>query len=78
MTDYLSKELKFFIKLMSCQPYLVTEEVTRCIPHQNMLLSHMDILHVALLVLSKVLLNTDTKYEYSMMFLCRELQRLKN
>jgi len=78
MTELLSKELKFYVKLLTFQPFLIRKEVTEQISHQNVLLSPFDVIHVSVLVLSTRRLIQATKLEYSLMFLCRALQNLKH
>lgn len=53
MNDLLTKELKFYVKLLAFQPFLIRREVTERIPHQGEELSTFDVVHVSVLVLSK-------------------------
>jgi hypothetical protein len=54
MTEFLSKELKFYIKLLGFQPFLIRKEVTEHIPHQKEQLSAFDVIHISVLVLGTV------------------------
>lgn len=53
MTNFLSKELKFYLKVATIYPFLMEASVLRNIPHQDCVLSFFDTVHISLLSISK-------------------------
>jgi len=69
MTNFLSRELKFYLKVATIYPFLMQSSVLRNIPHQDCVLSFFDTVHISLLSIS-------TKFELTLIWAIRSLKGL--
>jgi hypothetical protein len=76
MTNFLSRELKFYLKVATIYPFLMQSSVLRNIPHQDCVLSFFDTVHISLLSISKVIPNAGTKFELTLIWAIRSLKGL--
>lgn len=76
MTNFMSKELKFYLKVAAIYPFLMESSVLRNIPHQDCVLSFFDTVHISLLSISTLGSHSDTKFELTLVWAIRTLKSL--